>query len=413
MMRHLRLTNEAEPFLVRLEDNTVAVNENTGLKQLCPTLNRLVFHVVVLPGSTIQLRNPRRLNAEQIQIKILNLEEVMDTSYIEVSLPFGEKEGDLTNQEDIRLSLQKGWSASKWRVVEGNLSCKISYEGSLLKLDALGYLSFALTDLISYAPPGVSVIQLTFFNLGNDALARRIYKDFPVYKKPAKPQIHSLAPTNPVILPGAEAIFNWQVSAVQTARISPGEFLITQGAAEYRRVLQKPQEFFMLAQGHEESVTSSAHVYMVPPFIKSFGLNADKDKVTWDTAHAAEVRYMGEVKEGASGESPVSADQEKAVLSCAGYRLPIERSIYFPRGYPEIKVLEKTILDFGSYKILQLNWEAEALQALIFIIGDPSDIDSQQVDQGIKGGWEFPLATIPTISAIGKKTDGTTFQIPL
>lgn len=122
---------------------------------------------------------------------------------------------------------------------------------------------------------------------------------------------------------------------------------------------------------------------------------------------------MGEVKEGASGESPVSADQEKAVLSCAGYRCPIERSIYFPKSYPEIKVLEKTILDFGPYKILQLNWEAEALQSLIFIIGEPSDIDSQQVDQGTKGGWEFPLAAIPPISAIGKKSDGTTFQIPL
>lgn len=412
-MRNLRIRNEVEPFLVRLENNTIAVNENTGLKQLSPTLSRLAFHVVVLPGSSIELRNPNRLTTDQIQDEILSRGMINDTSYIEISLPFGESEKDLTNLDDIHLSLQGGWSASKWRLVDGNLVCKISYESSVLKLDALGYLAFSLIDIISYAPTGVSVIQLTFFNIWNSAVSRRIYKDFPVHKHPAKVKIHSLSPLHPVILPGAEAILNWKVSAVQTARISPGEFTITEGAAEYRRVLQKPEEFFLRADSNKESVSLSTPVYMVPPFIKSFVLNAEKDKVSWDTTHTSEVRYMSVVKEGASGDSSVSSSQEKAELSCDGYRYRIDRSIYFPRKHSEISVLEKTILDFGPYKILQLNWEAQALKSLCFVLGDTSDIDSQRVNIGASGWWEVPLEFCPPITAIGKKADDTTFQIPL
>lgn len=412
-MRNSRLGNEAEPFLVRLENNTIAVNETTGLKRLSPTLSRLDFHVVVLPGSSIELRNPQRLTADQIQAELLNRGMINDTSYIEIALPLGESEKDLTNQEDIHLSLQGGWSASQWRLVDGNLVCRISYEGSVLKLAGLGYLAFSLIDIISYAPTGVSVIQLTFFNLWNSHVSGRIYKDFPVHKYPAKVQIHSLSPLHPVLLPGAEAILNWKVSAVQTARISPGEFTLTEGAAEYRRVLQKPEEFFLRADSNQESVSLSTPVYMVPPFIKSFVLNAEKDKVAWDTAHASEVRYMGVVKEGSSGDSSVSSSQEKAELSCAGYRYRVDRSIYFPRQHPEISLLEKTILDFGSYKLLQLNWEAQALKSLWFVLGDMSNIDSQRVNKGSSGWWEIPLESCPPITAIGQKADGTTFQIPI
>ncbi|MDR3600784.1 MAG: hypothetical protein P4L49_09940 [Desulfosporosinus sp.] len=412
-MRNLRLRNEAEPFLVRLENNAIAVNETIGLKQLSPTLNRLAFHVVVLPGNSIELRNPNRLNADQIQAELLSGSMINDISYIEISLPIGESAKDLTNVEDIHLSLQGGWNASQWRRVDGNLVCRISYESSVLKLEALGYLAFSLIDIISYAPTGVSIIQLTFFNLWNSDVSGRIYKDFPVHKYPAPVQIHSLSPLHPVILPGAEAILNWKVSAVQTARISPGEFTITEGAAEYRRVLQKPEEFCLRADRNKESVSLSTYVYMVPPFIKSFVLNTARDKVAWDTAHASEVRYMGAVKEGAAGNSSVSSSQEKAELSCVGYRYRVDRSIYFPRRYKEISVLEKTILDFGSYLILQLNWEAQDLKSLCFVLGDTSNLDSQRVNKGTSGWWEIPLESCPPITAIGQKADNTTFQIPL
>lgn len=412
-MGNLRLRNGVEPFLVRLENNTLAVNETTGLKQLSPTLNRLAFHVVVLPGSSLELRNPNRLTADQIQAEIVRRGRINDTSYIEISLPFGETEKDLTNRADIHLCLQGGWSASNWREVDGSLVCRISYESSVLKLDALGYLAFSLTDIISYAPAGVSVIRLTFFNIRNGNASQRIYKDFPIHKYRAKVQIHSFSPLHPVILPGAEAILNWKVSAVQTAKISPGEFSLTEGAAEYRRVLQTPAEFCLRADSNQESVSLSTPVYMVPPFIKSFALNAEKDKVVWDTAHASEIRYMGELKQGASGDSSVPSSQEMAELSGAGYRYHLVRSIYFPRRHPEISLLEKTILDFGPYQILRLNWEAPSLKSLSFVLGDMADIDSQRVNKGTSGWFEVPLASCPPITALGKKADDTLFQISL
>lgn len=292
-----KLQNEPEQlnncrYLLDVDDNHIAVNDNAILDRDNPVRSELTFQLLN-PDRVHQIvfNNPQMLTAETILKRLQNREPVTDTSYIRFFFPYGTDVGDFIDPERgklITFETESGdWSVAEGVVEDRHISFVISCYNQKI-IQTLFSVYFKCRNIQSYAPVGLTY---AYAEIKNVAGIEDVIKVFPIQKKPAVPQIQRFISDKTTSGGSGKLRLNWRISGAKEGQMTPGEIDIFRLPAPGVDVaVNRNMEYRLSIKGNALETDAFVNLYVQPPNILQLDYDPATRQAIWRTQYSEALR---------------------------------------------------------------------------------------------------------------------------
>lgn len=274
-------------YLLDVDDNHIAVNEQTILGRDNPVRDRLTFQLLNPErDSRLIFNNPQMLTAEAILKKLQDREPVGDTSYIRFFFPYGNEQGDFIDAQRGQLitfeTESSDWSVAQGIVEDGHLSFVISCYNQHV-IETLFSVYFRCLNIQSYAPTGLTYV---YADIQNVVGIQDVIKVFPIQKTPAVPQINRFLSDPTTIGVGGPIRLKWQTSGAGEGQLTPGETNIFSLPAPGMEVeLNRNMAYRLSLKGNGLETDAIVNLYIHPPEITQLDYNPSTRQAIWQSRY--------------------------------------------------------------------------------------------------------------------------------